>query len=400
MAASSLAQKSQQPAIVENEKHIRLGKDGKYHVEIDRRRPDGRPFRKASKYTNLDKAIAARDEWLTLLEADMSPKKLTLDAWAAECFEDIMPFPHTRRTGLKPRTIHGYRLLYDLHASPLLGKCEVKSIRPEQMMQLLHKSLAHRDSDTQANMRTVLSKLYSLAQAMGKVPLGYNPVKLVTVPRAGAKYDDDGYEHHSVRNVSLEEQTRFLSYSLKSWAHLGFLIGFRMGLRSGEILGFNMRHVDWKNKLYAVRGQAIREPGKEIFCTDSLKKEGSYRSVPIPPSIFAELQKIKLAEPSRVYVFTFDGLKCFRRPEDFALEFKRAAKAAGLMKCRDTTGAPLKDPTPHDMRHSFGYLHANVWNTPHTALQKLLGHRNITTTLGYYAKASNEDVIAAMKHVA
>jgi integrase len=220
------------------------------------------------------------------------------------------------------------------------------------------------------------------------------------VPRAGAKYDEDGYEQHSARNITLEQQEAFFKHSQGSWAHLGFLIGFRMGLRSGEILGFNMRHVDWKNKLYAVRGQAIREPGKDIYCTDSLKKEGSYRTVPIPPSIMSELQKIKLAEPERVYVFTYGSDSRFRRPEDFSIEFKRAAKAAGLMKCRDATGAPLKDPTPHDMRHSFGYLHANVYNTPHTALQKLLGHRNITTTLGYYAKASNEDVIAAMAHVA
>lgn len=400
MAAPIAVRNNGKAPSVENEKYIRIGKNGKFYVEIDRKRPDGRPFRKNSAYVSLDKAIKARNTWLEMLEADMSPKKLTLDAWAKECFENIMPFPHTRRKGLKPRTIHGYQLLYDLHASPLLGKCELRGIRPEQVMQLLHKSLSHRDSDTQANMRTVLSKLYSLAQAMGKVPLGHNPVKLVTVPRAGAKYDDDGYELHSARNITLEEQEAFFSHSQGSWAHIGFLIGFRMGLRSGEILGFNMRHVDWKNKLYAVRGQAIRELGKDIYCTDSLKKEGSYRTVPIPPSIMAELQKIKLAEPDRVYVFTYGSDSRFRRPEDFSLEFKRAAKAAGLMKCRDTTGAPLKDPTPHDMRHSFGYLHANVYNTPHTALQKLLGHRNITTTLGYYAKASNEDVIAAMAHVA
>lgn len=392
---------AQSPIVdVSGEKYIRLEKSGKYRVEIDRRRPDGKPFRKSSAYKSLDKAISARDEWLAMLEADQSPQKLTLDAWAKECFENIMPYPNTRRKGLKARTIHGYQLLYDMHASPLLGRFELRKIKPDQIMELLHKRMAHRDSDTQANMRTVLSKLYTLAQAMDKVPLGYNPVKLVTVPRAGAKYDEQGYEVHSVRNLTIEEQKAFLSRSANSWAHLGFLIGFRMGLRTGEILGFNLRHVDWKQRLYAVRGQVQRELGGEIVCTDSLKKEGSYRTVPIPPSVMAELQKMKLADPARVYVFTYPGEERFRRPEDFALEFKRYAKAAGLFKCKDSTGAPLKNPTPHNMRHSFGYLHANVWNTPHTALQKLMGHRNITTTLGYYAKASNEDVIEAMRHIA
>jgi len=407
---------------VSNEKYIRLGKDGKYHVEICKRLPgEAKPERRASKYTTLDKAIAARNEWLKLFEGGEPVQKLTLDGWAEECFERILPFPHTKRKGLKPNTINGYRLLYSMHVSPLLGKMELRNVKPEHLMQILHHRMADRDSDTQANVRTVVSKLYTLAQAFNRVPLGHNPVKLVTVPRTGAKHDNEGYEIHSVRNLTEEEQARLLeaaaSYKWRfsptdddvftgeegrPWIWLAILIGMRMGLRRGEILGFNLRHVDWDHKLYDVRWQVNRvyKPtnGEYVQASDSLKKDGSYRTVPIPPSVFVELEKIRDRNPQTVFIFDMaDGRH--RDPESLNTSYKIAAREAGLMGCRDGRGAPMKDPTPHDLRHTFGYMHANVWKTPHTALQRLMGHKNIQTTLSYYAKANNDDVIAAMAHV-
>lgn len=387
---------------VATEKHIRLGKDGKYWVEIDRLKPDGSRFRKASAYTKLDKAISTRDEWLAILEAnDDAPQKLSFDDWATECFDNIFPHPHGSKRGLKARTIHGYKLLYDLHASPVLGRMDLRSVKPEHVMNLIHKGMTGRDADTKGNMRTVLSKLYSVAQAWGKVPVGYNPCKVVTVPRGGREFDGEGYEIHTARNLTIDEQTAFLAKAqeISPWAYLGYLIGFKMGLRTGEILGFNLQHVDWKQKIYEVNGQAIRVVGDDVRYTDSLKKDGSYRKVPIPASVMAELERFKAEHPFWKFVCTDDG-KRFWRPESFAKQFVAIAEAAELTKCKDSTGAPLKDPTPHDMRHSFGYYHANVLGTPHSTLMKLMGHKQITTTLGYYAKAGNDDLIAAMAAIA
>ncbi|MBI1331442.1 MAG: tyrosine-type recombinase/integrase [Armatimonadetes bacterium] len=406
---------------LESEKYIRLGKDGKFHVEIDKKTPGGEDFRKASKYVTLDKAVAARDEWLKLWADDQSAKVVTLDQWAEECFEEIMPIPHTRKKALKPNTINGYRLLYNMHVSPVIGRMELRKVKTSHMIEIIHHRMTCRDSDTQANVRTVVSKLYTLAQAFEKVPLGYNPVKLVTVPRTGIKHDEEGFEIRSVRNLTESEQEQLLSASAlhawrfspsdeiftgedgRPWLYLANLMGLRMGLRRGEILGFNLRHVDWNRRLYDVRWQVNRiykpDKGDFVQASDSLKKEGSYRKMPIPPSVFDELVRIRERKPDTVFVFDCPDGK-HRNPEDLNSAFKIAAREAGLLDCRDDRGGPLKNPTPHDMRHTFGYMHANVYHTPHTALQKLMGHKNIQTTLSYYAVASVDDVIAAMARVA
>lgn len=400
--ASSKSRKGSAPD-VSKEKYIRVEGNGRFRVEIDRAWPGGPKarFRKSSAYTRLDKAITVRNEWLAQFKGNDNPEKLTLDAWATECFDEIFPHPHGSKRGLKARTIHGYKLLYDLHASDYIGRMELKAITPEHLMKLIHTKLADRDADTKGNMRTVISKLYSVAQAWGKVPVGFNPCKVVTVPRGGKEFDSDGNEIHTARNLTLKEQTTFLDKARErqSWAYLGFLIGFKMGLRTGEILGFNLRHVNWKTKLYEVNGQAVRVVGKDIQYTDSLKKEGSYRVVPIPPSVMAELERYKAEFPFFNHPCTDDG-KRFWRPETFAQEFRTIAKLAKLYNCKDSAGYPVKNPTPHDMRHSFGFLHANVLNTPHSTLMKLMGHRQITTTLGYYAKAGNDDLISAMEAIA
>ena len=51
--------------------------------------------------------------------------------------------------------------------------------------------------------------------------------------------------------------------------------------------------------------------------------------------------------------------------------------------------------TPHTLRHTFCTNMANKKMTPNT-LQYVMGHKNITMTLGYYAHGTAQSAMAEM----
>ena len=55
--------------------------------------------------------------------------------------------------------------------------------------------------------------------------------------------------------------------------------------------------------------------------------------------------------------------------------------------------------TPHTMRHTFCTNMANKKITPNT-LQYIMGHKNISMTLGYYTHGSAETAMTEMKELA
>jgi integrase len=157
-----------------------------------------------------------------------------------------------------------------------------------------------------------------------------------------------------------------------------YTLAAEAGPRLSEISGLKVRNVDFANAIvrfedgYTRRGGHAGNKGRRV------------RSVPMSANVRAVLLPYCQARPGDALVFEHEakpgepicGISLYRR-------FVSAAKRAGLPVLRF-----------HDLRHSFGTQAIRVFNI--YEVQRMMGHRHITTTERYLHYAPDPDAAAKL----
>ncbi len=140
------------------------------------------------------------------------------------------------------------------------------------------------------------------------------------------------------------------------------LTAVRTGMRQGELKGLQWSSVDWQNNIITVRHSRC-EYTKEL-CSPKSNRE---RYIPIDNDVYEVLHKRK---KNTGYVFLDRDGKVF---DDQRLERRltNACKKAGLRKIGW-----------HTLRHTFA-SHLVMRGVPINAVQMLMGHTDIRTTMRY-----------------
>lgn len=172
------------------------------------------------------------------------------------------------------------------------------------------------------------------------------------------------------------------------------------GLRISEFCGLTTK-LDFMNRRLHIDHQLLRD--KEIgYYISTPKTDCGYRDIPMTERCYMALKRIVKnrgkATPLKVNGYTNflflkqDGLPRTRDNYD--------SMVSGLVKKynkwhRDN---PLPKVTPHTFRHTFCTRMANAGMLP-TTLQYIMGHANITMTLGYYTHTTFESAQVEMARV-
>lgn len=186
--------------------------------------------------------------------------------------------------------------------------------------------------------------------------------------------------------LSAEEEARLFA-ALRPDYHALVRFALITGLRLGNIIDLGWRQVDWDARTIVFRVKS-RKPGGELHYT------------PITPTVAAILSLERGRHSERVFTYVCDRnrhdprtrqtqRKGARYPfthDGWRKAWKTALKAAGIADFRF-----------HDLRHTAGtralHAHRNL-----KTVQRMLGHKNIATTLRY-TRSDVEDVRAAMEAV-
>lgn len=169
------------------------------------------------------------------------------------------------------------------------------------------------------------------------------------------------------RILTDEEEQRLLDACRGSREHLRPIIitALYTGMRCGEILNLKWSDVDFDRNMIHIRQT----------------KSGKSRTIPLPTTVRAEIEKLKPLAPESEYVFT--NPHTGRPFKDIKQGFRKACQGAGI------TGLRF-----HDLRHTFATRLAretrNLVDVAH-----ILGHSTIVTTMRY-AHASPDRVAEAM----
>ena len=166
----------------------------------------------------------------------------------------------------------------------------------------------------------------------------------------------------------LAELNRYLDAKYTETEDTAFLavrLNFYLGLRVGELVA--LKWTDWENEttLHIVR-EEVREQESNTRYVANHTKTHLDRFVAVPPKAIELFQKIPRESE---YIFTRDGERITSRQIAYILE--KYAERQGL-----------QTKSTHKMRKTYASLLASN-SVPLDAIRELLGHTDLSTTLGY-----------------
>ena len=172
------------------------------------------------------------------------------------------------------------------------------------------------------------------------------------------------------------------------------------GLRISEFCGLTM-NIDMTNRIINVDHQLMKDSEIGYYIATPKTKNG-IRQLPMTEKAYRAFQHI-LENRRKAQSVVIDGYRNF-----LFLNVKGLPKVAGdyksmlkgmVKKYNKLHKDQLPNITPHSLRHTYCTNMANKGMNPNT-LQYIMGHANITMTLGYYAHGTFRSAKAEIERLA
>ena len=371
-----------------NEGSVYQRKDGRWvgQVTVGYREDNGKPIRRYTYQATREEAA----RWVALQVATELDR-----AGSVRSGELLLrDFLHNWLATFKVHEVcsRTMALYYDaerLHIAPALGDLPLGEVTPLKIQTFLYQLQAEKrlSQRTISLNKSVLVQMYDYAMELGLVDS--NPARNAKLPRQSRKIDDGDSK---VIPIAQREQ---LLKAAESDPILCPILTLLMltGMRIGEALALQWKHVDFQNRTISIQQSLTRElefdgegrTKKTAAALGVTKTRCSRRVIQAPDLV---LQRLR--EWMRYLSKRKGGLEALV-PEGFVFCSTRT------MGMRTYSG--FRASFRHFLeRNGFGDQHLNLHRFRHTyasmlleqeispkVVQKLLGHRDISTTLGVYS---------------
>jgi integrase len=306
----------------------------------------------------------------------VEPSKLTLAEFADKWIE-----MHGKQN-LAPKTLDLYMGLLNDRIIPALGHLKLEQIKPMHLVEF-YKNLNETGIRLDGKQGTLSDQyivhhhrlLRTLLQYAVKWQfLNLNPASQVDSPKVRKK-QTNFYDEKQLQALMEAVDHEGIKYKVL------INLAVSTGMRQGELLGLEWKHIDFKSFTIHVRQSSQYIAGKGII-TKSPKNETSVRSITVPGSIIvllklykAEQNKDRLRigdkwnETDRLFT-TWDGRPM--HPTTVSSWFPEFLRKYNLQKIRF-----------HALRHTSATL-LIAQNVHMKTISSRLGHSNIQTTMDIY----------------
>jgi len=232
---------------------------------------------------------------------------------------------------------------------------------------------------TRGHLRELLHRLVDYAMWSGVIPVGTNPISLVTV-RGSSKRRK---QPRSLRVEEFHALSKHLGEPFRTMA----ILQLCLGLRVSELLALRWRDVDWIGSKVNVEHGIVNQH------LDSVKTEGSRKTMILDRQLLALLSGWKQTTEFREtndWLFP-SPVKLGRLPYSYTGYWRALQTAAGL--------AGLGRIGTHTFRHTYrSWLDAV--GAAITVQQRLMRHSDIQTTLNIYGDVVTDEMAQASAKVA
>lgn len=331
--------------------------NGKKRKRIER--PGGRTKKEAQKA--MAEAIAQINADGDFFEAP----RLTVD----ECFQEYLD---DLRRRVRETTAYGYKSIYKIYISPVIGGRRLSTIRPKALQDILNAT--ERSKSTLNGIYTVLRGLFSYAMFCEYIRT--NPAQNIHMPKAQVPLK-------KVHAFTPEQMEILLQhFTLGYRPHFPMLISYHTGMRRGEIAALKWEDVDLDTRTIRIHATVARNFSGGQFYQPSTKSDAGIREIDIGAKLVQILKschKMQTADRLQYGQFWKDtGFVC-TEPDGRPLSMIAFSEFNAF--CREQFGAGY---TFHSLRHTHATMLLEAGEDLEM-VSKRLGHANISTTANVYS---------------
>lgn len=352
-------------------------------------KPDGKPIRKSFS-GKTRKEVAAK---LSSATAQVFQGAVLTQASAMTVEEFALYWLSMKRLEVTSRTLAWNRNMLDSHIIPAIGAIPLADLTCVHVQAIINSmsskgTYAHR---TIKGVRDLMNQMIKFA--CRQKLLQSNPLECVVIPKqlraAGGQS----------KAIPIELRTAVLSAAQDDPIMKPIVTTFLLsGLRPSELLALIWDKIDLEQRLITVDQALTLEydydrtgtPQGRHSSVGPPKTDAGYRKILVPQAVVDVLKEWRvylatvpkgaelLTEHSAVFCSTVTGT--FRTYNGFRSSYRHFLERHGL----DSTKLSL-----HRFRHTYATTLLEMGINPRV-VQKLLGHRDISTTLGTYSHVVNE----------
>ena len=223
-------------------------------------------------------------------------------------------------------------------------------------------------------------------ESMNKGYITRNPMYDVIRPK-------NNKEPKNVRALEIEEQQTLTNYLMRAPItdvpfKVAYLIEMYLGLRIGEVLALRSTDINLQKNLIRVNKTLTTDKEHKVIMGNTTKTYAGVREVPIPAFIREELiNQMRLAENNKDKQLFLDPRGNYVRPNNANRRLKEILEKMGI-----------KDITSHSLRHTYGTRCVEAGMRA-VALQRLMGHTDVSITLNTYTSVFNKYKEAELEKV-
>ena len=349
-----------------NEGSVYRRKDGKWvgQVTVGYHPDTGKPIRKYT-YANTREEAA---HWIALTLVSETSK--AAPSLASELL--LKDFLHRWLTTFKTyevcsRTMELYYSCERLHIVPALGDIPVAELTASRIQTFLYylqaeKQLSRR---TTSLVRSILIQLYDYAVEMSLASI--NPARSTKLPRQPQRPEAEE------KVIPIAQREVVLAAAQKDPIMRPIITTLLFtGMRIGELLALQWKHIDFAAHTITIAQSVTREltfdeNGKTMDMTDALgstKTRTSHRVIQAP----------ELVLTPEGFIFISTRTMSMRTYSGFRASYRHFL---------DRNGFSGEGLNLHRYRHTYASMLLEQEINP-KIVQKLLGHRDVSTTLGIY----------------
>lgn len=291
-----------------------------------------------------------------------------------------------KENAVKPNTLRmqdsAFRVISNVEyaAGQRFGNLKLSEIEPEHI-RILQRELGKARTSKTVNLYTTLVNSV-LHAALNERVISWNPCNTVkAIRRTEPKAADTIH-----RALTSEETAAFIAAAEKaeSWYTGLFKVLLYTGARVGEAAA--IYPADIRGDVLHISRTITRAERGGVYIGESTKTESGKRDIPL-----SDGAKVAIREQIAINTVLFDhDIQQLNKPV-FRSQFGHLAEAATIAKeiKRICSIAGIERFTAHSFRHTFA-TRAIESGMNYKTLQTILGHSNISMTLGLYAHVTAE----------